>query len=122
MGMGLGMDTNSNAASAPSSASAISNNSSSLGLAFETPLEKRTLLQLVQSILDVAELKTAQAQFQKVMAQDEECAKLLGESLKVQEVETTKPKPKQKQKKSKKKTDKDSAAARPVRRDSKKEN
>merc|ERR1719487_2573778 len=113
--MDLGMDANSSAASAPSGASTTSNNSPSLGLAFETPLEKRTLLQLVQSILDVAELKTAQAQFRKVMVQDEECAKLLGESLKVQEVETTKPKPKQKQKKSKKKTDKDSASAGPVR-------
>merc|ERR1711865_387298 len=53
--------------------------------AFGTPLEKRSLLQLVQSILEIAELKAATVQFMKLMGEDEEASKLLGDAMKAPE-------------------------------------
>jgi tetratricopeptide (TPR) repeat protein len=57
-------------------------NTDASATAFDTPLEKRDLMQLVQSILEVAELKAATTQFKKLMAQDEDAVKLLGDAMK----------------------------------------
>jgi hypothetical protein len=56
-------------------------NTDASATAFDTPLEKRDLMQLVQSILEVAELKAATTQFKKLMAQDEDAVKLLGDAV-----------------------------------------
>merc|ERR1712086_682891 len=89
--------------------------------AFGTPLEKRSLLQLVQSILEIAELKAATVQFMKLMGEDEEASKLLGDAMKAPEP-APKAAPKVVKKEAAKETEEPPAVPVQPRKNSKKEN